>query len=43
MALQVGKSVRQQRLGVVGRAVEFYAPDNIGNNRKNVLIKIDLT
>ena len=43
MALQVAKSVRQQRLGIVGRAVEFYAPDNIGNNRKNVLIKIDLT
>ena len=42
MALQVGKSARQQRLGVVGRAVEYYAPDSTGNNRKHVLIKIDL-
>ena len=42
MALQVARSVRQQRLGTVGRTIEFYAPDNAGNNRKNILIKIGL-
>ena len=43
MAFQVAKSIRQQGLGTVGRAIEFYAPDNTGNNRKNTLIKIDLS
>ena len=43
MALQVAESVKQQGLGAVGHTVEFYAPDNTGNNRKNVLIRIDLS
>lgn len=43
MAFQVAKSIRQQGLGAVGRAIEFYAPDNTGNNRKNTLIKIALS
>ncbi|MYE55127.1 MAG: hypothetical protein F4X34_08040 [Chloroflexi bacterium] len=42
MALRVAKSVSQQRLGTVGRTIEFYAPDSNGSNRKNVLIKINL-
>ena len=43
MARRVAQSIRRDGLGTIERSMEYYTPDTSGNERKHILIEIDIS